>query len=192
MTFARPLLVGFLVGAILTLLVLARTPGVSLPRVEPITTTGDNGVIVESFVVDLPADAIALTHSGALPLDVMPASAPKFADRELDRGLALLAKVRNERGEVIGFVSELALIAKAAGDRLGVGDWTLVLPGRGTLFFHQEAPGRALVVGGTGAFAEPKGALVVVSDGTKAQEGVLTGRMELRLVHEPAVREPAR
>jgi len=116
-------------------------PLVHLPDVKPITSKSAGGEVVESFFSEAPADAVALTHSGKLPFAAFPRSIALFAEPAIDRGLALLVRLRNAAGEVIGFASELEVhpAGRAFGDDVAwKTDWTVVLPGRGALFLHQQ------------------------------------------------------
>ncbi|MGH7806374.1 MAG: hypothetical protein ACREQJ_18640, partial [Candidatus Binatia bacterium] len=133
---------GFAVGAVIAIGVLAAVPGRALPRVTPITTAAENGDVVESFFLESPKDGIAVTHSGKMPLGVFPPGAGRFEEPAIERGFALLAKVRNAGGEVVGIAAELEVHPERGNiltdDVVWKTDWTVVLPGRGVLFLHQE------------------------------------------------------
>ena len=131
---------GFVAGAAVALVALSR-PLVDLPEVKPITSKSERGEIVESFFSNAPADAVALTHSGKLPFAAFPQSIALFSEPAIERGLALLVRLRNAAGEVIGFASELEVHPAGRefrGDVTWKTDWTVVLPGRGALFLHQQ------------------------------------------------------
>ncbi len=114
---------------------------VTPPDVKPITSAGEASQIVESFFIEAAEDAVALGHSGKLPFAAFPQGVPPFSEPAIERGLALLVRVRNAAGEVIGFASELEVHPVGhsfTGDRAWDTDWTVVLPGRGVLFLHQQ------------------------------------------------------
>ena len=139
--FGKSLGAGFVVGAALAVGVLASVPGRALPRVAPIMAN-EGGEIVESFFLRSPADGIAVTHSGKMPLGVFPPSAQRFSEPAIERGFALFAKVRNANGEVVGVAAELEVHPETGNiltdDVVWKTDWTVVIPGRGVLFLHQE------------------------------------------------------
>ena len=140
-TFANSLGVGFAVGAVLAAGVLASVPGRGLPHVAPIVKN-EGGEIVESFFLESPRDGIAVTHSGKMPLGVFPPGAQRFSEPAIERGFALFAKVRNANGEVIGVAAELEVHPESGNiltdDIVWQTEWTVVIPGRGVLFLHQE------------------------------------------------------
>jgi len=116
-------------------------PIVRHPRVEPIVTSGPAGERIESFVIEVPGDGIAITNSGKLALAPFPAGIALFTEPRIEKSLAVLAKVRDGRGEVIGYASELEVFGEtdfSKGDVLWNTDWTLVIPARGALFLHQQ------------------------------------------------------
>ncbi len=111
------------------------------PRVEPVTTTGPGGERVESFVIEAPGDGIAVTNSGKLALMPFPPGIARFTEPRIEKSLAVLAKLRDARGEVIGYASELEVFTEtdlSKGDVVWNTDWTLVIPARGALFLHQQ------------------------------------------------------
>ena len=131
---------GFAAGAGAALTAFA-VPLVHLPDVKPITSKNETGQVVESFFAQAPADAVALTHSGKLPFAAFPRSISLFSEPAIERGLALLVRLRNGAGEVIGFASELEVHPAGrgfSGDVPWKTEWTVVLPGRGALFLHQQ------------------------------------------------------
>lgn len=138
--FGLALVVGFLVGAAGALVALSREPAVRLPHVKPITST-EVGRVVESFFSRAPEDALTLTHSGKPPFAVFPSRVALLSEPVVERGLALIVRVRNAAEEVIGYASELEVhpAGKAfADDIVWDTDWTVVIPGRGALFLHQK------------------------------------------------------
>jgi hypothetical protein len=136
----------FAIGALLGALALFAAwpflpPVVESPRAEPVVAAGPKGERVESFVLEVPADAIAVTNGGRLALAPFPPGIALFTEPRIAKGLAVLGKVRDARGEVIGYASELEVFEEtdlSKGDVVWDTDWTLVLPARGALFLHQE------------------------------------------------------
>jgi hypothetical protein len=114
---------------------------VAHPRVAPLVTTGSRGERLESFLIEAPGDGIAVTSGGKLALAPFPPAIALFTEPRIEKGLALLAKVRDGSGEVIGYASELELFTEtdlSRGDVVWNTDWTLVIPARGALFLHQQ------------------------------------------------------
>ena len=115
-----------------------------------------------SFFIDLPGDGIAASHNGALALAAGPPGIALLTEERVKHGLAILMKVRNDAGEVIGFASELESFP-AKGDMLHQDitwntAWTLVIPGQGMLFLHETEHSGELgpkVVNPTMASGEP-------------------------------------
>ncbi len=89
---------------------------------------------VESFFLELPTDGIAVTHSGDVALGAGPPGVPLLSEDRIKDGLAMLAKIRNADGEVIGFASELESFPAGADmlhdDVVWDTDWTLMIPGK--------------------------------------------------------------
>jgi len=101
------------------------------------------GERVESFFIELPADGIAVTHGGQIPLGAGPPGISMLEEAGIDNGLALLTKLRDASDEVIGFASELETFPEGADvihDSAVVWDtdWTLMIPGRGSLYLRQQ------------------------------------------------------
>jgi len=99
----------------------------------------------ESFFVDLPAQGVTLTHGGRIGLQPSPPGIATFHEPNLKNSLALLVKIRNAEGTVVGFASELEVFPEPSeavqgleNDAKWQTDWTLVIPGRGGLFLHQQ------------------------------------------------------
>ncbi len=97
---------------------------------------------------------MAVTHGGDAFLAPSPAGIPLLDAPAIENGLAILAQVRGADGKVVGFASELEVFPRvdflAADEVEWDTDWTLVLPGRGTLFLHQrerrgELPSKVLL-----------------------------------------------
>jgi hypothetical protein len=137
----------------------------------------------EVFVIE-PPDGVAAVLPPLIPS--YPPGIEVFFEPRLQNGVAILAKVRDAGGEVIGFASELEEVNLLTAVTNTV--WTLYLPGRGVLFLSQQedlAPllaivfdmfqtgdlersfdpplelvdtiGAGVIVGGTGEFEKAKG-----------------------------------
>ncbi len=100
---------------------------------------------IESFFIDLPAHGVAMTHGGRIGLVAGPPGIPTFDEPHIKNGLALLTKLRNAEGVVVGFTSELEVFPEPTESDQGLEqdmtwetEWTLVIPGRGGFFLHQN------------------------------------------------------
>ncbi|MCC7414397.1 MAG: hypothetical protein IT495_22470 [Gammaproteobacteria bacterium] len=95
----------------------------------------------ESFFMELPDDGIAFTHGGNMALAAGPPGVALLSEPRVQSGLAILAKLRDASGEVVGFASELEVFPPGADMLQEVvwdTDWTLVIPGRGSLYLRQQ------------------------------------------------------
>jgi hypothetical protein len=100
-------------------------------------------MVTESFFLDLPTDGIAVTHDGKKGLGTGPPGIALLAEPALADSLALLVKLRDAQGNVVGFASELEVFPAGRNPVLEDNvvwdtDWTLVIPGRGTLYLRQK------------------------------------------------------
>lgn len=100
------------------------------------------GPKTESFFIGLPADGIAMTHGGDVALASGPPGIAVLQEQKISNGFALLAKVRDANNEVVGFASELEIFP-AGVDMLRENvvwdtSWTLMIPGRGSLYLHEQ------------------------------------------------------
>jgi hypothetical protein len=95
----------------------------------------------ESWFLDVPGHEVALTHGGRVPTPMLPAGIAALSEPGVRNGLALVAKIRDAKGEVVGFASELEALSSETSlrdARIRTDTfWTLALPGRGTLFLHE-------------------------------------------------------
>ena len=102
-----------------------------------------------SFFLDTTLDTVAITNNGMNLLAPFPAGIPLFDEPNIQPGLAILAKIRNESGEVIGFASELEDFPPEGptpeGELRWKTAWTLVIPGRGSIFLDQIEDVRELL-----------------------------------------------
>jgi hypothetical protein len=132
---------GLLLGAVLSLgLPLALSLGAKNQTPELIAS--DDGLIHETFVMQSPTDAIAATHDGNKPIAAFPSSIPLLNDPQIKAGFALVAKLRDEAGNIVGFTSEQEVVSADSNILQGRMEmdttWTVTLPGRGTLFLSQR------------------------------------------------------
>ncbi|MEW6443871.1 MAG: hypothetical protein AB1640_23245 [bacterium] len=95
----------------------------------------------ESFFMEIPGNIVAATHGGSFPFDPFPPGMALLGDPALASGLAVLTKLRDARGEVIGFATELETISPQSSLLRGLlmtdTYWSLILPGRGTVHLYQ-------------------------------------------------------
>lgn len=129
-----------LAGAVTTALVLLALPGFGTARIAPIESVNPDGSHTETLHFLLPDDGLAVTHGGKVPFPAAPPGVPTFTEDALKRGFALLVRVRDAEGRVVGLAAELEVHPQ--GDMLAQSlewdtDWILVLPGRGMLTLQQ-------------------------------------------------------
>ena len=96
----------------------------------------------EQIVIGLPTDGIAMTHGGDVALASGPPGIAVLQEPKISNGFALLAKVRDANNEVVGLASELEIFP-AGVDMLRENvvwdtSWTLMIPGRGSLYLHEQ------------------------------------------------------
>jgi hypothetical protein len=105
-------------------LALADTRPASSEPGETVTEpVGDE--VVESFTIRVPDDVIAI---------------PRMTEPNLSNGVAILTKIRDSIGEVVGFGAQLEVNLEgsaADGSQLQATDWVLVIPGRGTIYLSE-------------------------------------------------------
>ncbi len=109
---------------------------------EPSKTIIEPGAdeIVESFYVHVPEDVIAISHRGDLPIAAVPPDIAKLEEANLENGVAILTKVRDAAGEIIGFGAQLEVVLEGNapnGDQIQATNWILVIPGRGTVYLSE-------------------------------------------------------
>jgi choline dehydrogenase-like flavoprotein len=178
-------------------------------------------VFTRRFVVDLPEDVIYRTHGAGGQGPVVPASLGPLADPALEPVTVFMGKLRDERGDIVGQAGAARIDGPAGpadvdgavppgpdGVQLpGAAQWTLLLPGEGSLFVllpedqvsrmrpgEPQADGgtrffgggRGVVIGGTGLYANAAGLLTErwrpAAPGETAAEGVGSIQLDLRLV----------
>jgi len=93
-----------------------------------------------TVVIEAPGDPVALIAGANKAFGSFPDGAGTLEDAVFADGLALIATVRNETGEIIGIAAEmerrLAGSSWLRGRLLSEAVWTVVLPGRGAIFLH--------------------------------------------------------
>lgn len=120
-------------SAILWIIIAAAACAPAQQRSEPAGET-------LSLLMELPADAIALTHGGA-PIAAFPRGIVTLQDTPIANALALTARVRDSDGRMVGLATELedfprgeALDADTVWDTY----WTVMIVGRGSLYLHEK------------------------------------------------------
>jgi hypothetical protein len=92
------------------------------------------GSTTERFYWNSPNDILALTHGGALPQEPKPAGMELLTDANVTHQVAVMMRIRDAGGEVVGIGSELEWLGED--QKLNV-YFTIVIPSRGTLVSHQ-------------------------------------------------------
>jgi hypothetical protein len=126
------------------------------------------GERVERLHWKTPDDIVALTNAGAPPLPpVIPADIATLAGTGIELAQGVMMTLRDDTGRVVGLGSELEVYPTEPDGLLEV--WfTMMLPGRGTLFVHETKryadPGLMEIFAKVAATGEPwEGELDVVS-----------------------------
>ena len=89
----------------------------------------------ERFFWNSPHDILAITHGGSLPQAPKPEGMELLTDRNVANQVAVMMKIRDASGEVVGVGSELEWLGED--QKLHV-YFTIVIPARGTLVSHQQ------------------------------------------------------
>jgi hypothetical protein len=94
-----------------------------------------------SFFLDIPESVVAATHGGAFPFRPFPAGMPLLGESSLESGLAIITKILDGDGRVIGFATELETVSRQSsllrGRIMTDTYWSLILPGRGSIHLYQ-------------------------------------------------------
>jgi hypothetical protein len=110
---------------------------------------GRCGEKVESFFLQIPGSIVAATQGGAFPFVPYPAGMPLLDEPRLGSGLAIITKILDRDGRVIGFATELETVSPQSSLLLGriMTDtyWSLILPGRGSVHLYQTEDNWKLV-----------------------------------------------
>ncbi|MBM5812373.1 MAG: hypothetical protein FJ191_10480 [Gammaproteobacteria bacterium] len=86
----------------------------------------------EIFYFEMPGDGLAMTHNGRHLLPTGPAGIGLLTEPGADKGLLLIAKLRNEQGEVVGTASEAEWFPNPENmSEPWHATWTIMIPGRG-------------------------------------------------------------
>lgn len=86
----------------------------------------------EVFYMELPVDGLAITHHGKHLLASGPAGIGHLTEPAIQNGLLLIAKLRNEQGEIVGTASEAEWFPNLEDMTVPWhATWTIMLPGRG-------------------------------------------------------------
>jgi hypothetical protein len=134
--------ISFVVGALVIVAILVFSPFVKAGKPTPaITTTDPTDHLVETFKIEMPGDVVAVTHNGSNIINPRPAGIALFDEPALQSGLLLVAKIRNEKREIVGFAVESEAVDPTSNPMLGRmrmnSDWTILLPARGTIYLAQ-------------------------------------------------------
>jgi hypothetical protein len=132
-------------------------------------------VVVRTLAIELDADLIYRTHGAKAAGAVIPASLGALGEVSLDRVTAFMARLRDERGDVVGQAGALRVDPAGPGGERAA-QWTLLFGGEGSIFIaldpaqeRSAAPGaeqgflggasRGVVIGGSGLYANAAGTL---------------------------------
>lgn len=132
---------GILLGALLLCFVVYSYPYAHQSRTEKTLASFGANETVESFFSDIPAHCIAATHGGLYSIDPFPTGMPSLDHPNLKSGFALIAKIRDSEGKVIGFATELETLSPESNWLKGLimidTYWSLIIPGRGSVHLYQ-------------------------------------------------------
>ncbi len=142
-------LAAWLIGVVLGAVLGAASVGVGLyvfpfdheARTAGMLAAADAEAASESIYVRVLDDAFAGTHGGRFPFKPFPDGIRSLAGPNLADGFALITKARDGTKEIAGFATELEVASPQSrllsGRIMTETYWTVVLPGRGTLFLHE-------------------------------------------------------
>jgi hypothetical protein len=136
---------GLLAGVALVLAALYAFPFPHLTRTERILPAFGAGQDVETFTLegrlDGPGDAVSITHGGKVPFAPLPRDVALMSEPAIASGLALITRMRDASGRVVGVATELESghedSSLLAGKLMTHTTWTVVVPGRGALVLYQ-------------------------------------------------------
>lgn len=124
-------------GALLAALMVAGSAAALENRLPPYSQPAA-GEKVLSFFGLLPDHGVALTVGGNMPMKIAPEGIGRFTEPALNNTLALIMKLADGDGNVVGFASELEIFPgdPTAAEVEWDTAWTLSIPGRGMIFLH--------------------------------------------------------
>ena len=136
---------GVLAGALFVLVVLYWFPFEHLTRTQRVLPGFGAGQHVETFTLkgrlDGTGDAVSITHGGKVPFAPQPGGVQLLLEPAIASGLALITRVRDASGQVVGIATELESGHEdsnlLAGKLMTHTTWTVVAPGRGALVLYQ-------------------------------------------------------
>ncbi len=145
-------------------------------------------VIHRSLEIDLGRDILYRSQGNGVAGEIVPASLGMLPDRALAAVTVFMAKVRDERGAVVGQASASRVDAPGAAP---LGQWSLTFP-EGTVFVAPREDGTVAgaatgflgshggrVVGGTGVYAHAMGTMR-----EQSPDGAAVWRLFLTLAHD--------
>jgi len=93
--------------------------------------------IKEIFFSQSTNDLVAFTGAQGGLLPPTPTGIKEFSAKNLAGSIAVITQIRNSIGEVIGIATEMELVKPQGNNVFTYTDWTLKIPGRGTLHLTQ-------------------------------------------------------
>lgn len=92
----------------------------------------------EVFYFEMPGDGLAMTHNGRHLLPSGPPGIAHLTEPAIASGLLLIAKLRNERGEIVGTASEAEWFPNPEDmSQPWHATWTIMIPGRGHIVGYE-------------------------------------------------------
>lgn len=136
---------GAAAGAALVLIGLYLFPFPHVTRAERVLPGFGAGKVLEVYSfegrIDRPSHLLSITHDGTTPFALQPAGIQLMQEPAIRAGLALITRLRDARGQVVGIATELESghedSSLLAGKLMTHTTWTAVLPGRGALVLYQ-------------------------------------------------------
>lgn len=93
----------------------------------------------EVFHLEMPTDGLATTHNGRHILPTAPAGIAQLTEPAIASGLLLIAKLRNEQGEIVGTASEAEWFPHPEDtSQPWHATWTIMIPGRGHIVGYEQ------------------------------------------------------
>jgi len=146
-TFIRVLVAigGFIVGVLLVLSGFYLYPFPHVSRTARVMPDFGAGKDVEVYALDghldRPGTTVSITQGSETPFAPQPSGVQLLSEPAIHGGLALITRLRDERGEIVGIATELESVHEDSrlltGKLMTHTTWTVVLPGHGGLFLYQ-------------------------------------------------------